>query len=321
MTKKRSLPRIISPSVKIVNKTDKATTFRVVGIPFGGPEFLDGKDLHGQYFDRAQTNYGKDADGNVIVKTIYAYYDHALNDRVGKDLIGFANYYAETDEGQVWDIEVMRAYRYHDMLLTLAEKNLLGASSQPVQTAVEIDWDSGLIKSWPPAEISLTPTPANPDAVVEVLKSFNLKFEETETEEEEEETPNLEDVVGDVSNDIDEMFNEEEEDSSSEDIAKAVLPKIEELLTEIKKLTDSVNTFATKNAEEHKTLVNGMSKMTNGLKSFAGHVATRLKLNVEDVAKDLDKKSEEELDAEDELRETSRRMKSGVPAHAPGRAK
>lgn len=177
-SKLKNLGRYFVPSVKILNQTEESTTFRAVGVPFGGPEWLGGKDLHNEFFDRAKTDLGKDSKGEVIVKSIYAYYDHALNDSIGMDRIGYANFYQETDEGQIWDIEVQRAYRYHDMLLTLAQKGLLGASSQPVQTSVEIDWDSGLIKQWHPVEISLTPSPANPNAVVDVVKSLGIDLDQ-----------------------------------------------------------------------------------------------------------------------------------------------
>jgi hypothetical protein len=177
-SKLKNLGRYFVPSVKILEQTETSTVFRAVGVPFGGPEWLGGKDLHNEFFDRTKTDLGKDSNGEVIVKNIYAYYDHALNDSIGMDRIGYAKFYQETDQGQIWDIEVQRAYRYHDMLLTLAQKGLLGASSQPVQTSVEIDWESGLIKQWHPVEISLTPSPANPNAVVDVVKSLGIDLEQ-----------------------------------------------------------------------------------------------------------------------------------------------
>lgn len=197
-SKLKNLGRYFVPSVKILNQTEESTVFRAVGVPFGGPEWLGGKDLHNEFFDRTKTDLGKNSQGEVIVKEIYAYYDHALNDSIGMDRIGYAKFYQETDAGQIWDIEVQRAYRYHDMLLTLAQKGLLGASSQPVQTSVEIDWESGLIKQWHPVEISLTPSPANPNAVVDVVKSLGIDLDQfllehgvvkTEDDEGDEEVP------------------------------------------------------------------------------------------------------------------------------------
>jgi hypothetical protein len=324
---KETLPRIFTPNAKIVKQTDDATTFRVVGIPYGGPDYLGGVDLQGERFDKSATDYGKNENGEVVVDTIYAFYDHALNDRVGKKLLGYAKFYQDTDDGQLWDIEVRRAYRYHDMLAALAEKNLLGASSQPVQTAVEIDGATGLIKQWMPAEISLTTTPANPKAVAEVMKNFKLEDEDLGENQEntEEELPSLEELIGaDNSGDIDELFNEGEADQEelvSEGLSgeiKAVLDLVKALKAEVATLTALVTDNQAKSVEEHRVLATGIANVNNGLKSFSTHVAAKLKIEAQVIADDLARQTEEERDAEEDARNI-RRTKSGVPAHAPGK--
>jgi len=325
----KSLPRMFSPNSVIVKSDDVSTIFRVTGIPYGGPEYLNGKDLHGQYFDRTQTDYGRNAAGEIEVRTLYSFYDHALNDNIGKDRLGFAKFYSESDQGQLWDIEVMRAYQYHDMLLTLAQKGLLGASSQPVQTSVEIDYDSGLIKAWHPAEISLTPTPANPDAVVQIVKSFDMalatKMEAAEAagqeEATEEELPTLEEIVNGVESEIDDLFNEEnaEQVEPSEDL-KTVIQSLADIKTVLNALKSEQEAFQTKSIEEHRTLATGIANTQNSLKSFAGHVATKLKMDVREIAQEQNRLSEQEEEAEEEVR-LVKRLNSGIPADAPGKAK
>lgn len=187
---RKTLPRIVSQcKTGIVKQTDTSTIFRVLGVPYGGPEYLEGKDLHGEYFDR-NTDFGwdkKSVEGGArtpVISRGHSFYDHAFHPKFGAEPIGTAKFYAETEEGQWWDIEVERSYRYHDFLLSLAQKGYLGASSQPIQTSVEVDFDwetgegDGHIKRWHTAEVSLTPTPANPLAVVEIAKSFGEMFDD-----------------------------------------------------------------------------------------------------------------------------------------------
>jgi hypothetical protein len=326
--KKNRIPRYVSPNVKqLENDREDVTVFRVVGVPFGGPDYLQGKDLEGEYFD-TNTNLGKDSDGNVTVDTVYAYYHHALHSKIGQELIGYAKYVKETDEGQVWDLEVRRAFLYHDMLLALSDKGLLGASSQPVQTSVKIDWDSGHIDQWHVAEISLTPTPANPNAVVDVLKSHDISQEvldvvlDLELDEPEVDEPEVEETEN-LAGEIDELF--------SEDLAKS--GQIEQLVEQINALTVQVETLGTgvveiktqmtENHEETKTALKtamtALDVVKSGLKSFAVNVAKQLKFETRNIAEELGGMSEEEQEAEDKLKIRTQDKSSYLPTNAPGR--
>jgi hypothetical protein len=326
MKKRKFDARYFVPNVKIESQTDEATTFRVVGIPYGGPEWLDGKDLHNEKFDKT-TDFGKNAAGEMVVKTIYAYYDHALNDSVGRDRIGYANFYQETDVGQIWDIEIQRAYRYHDMLLTMAQKGLLGASSQPVQTSVEIDYDTGLIKRWHPAEISLTPTPANPDAVVAIAKSFGFIMKDGDLEDEtdpaegdvdEDDEGDEGDEVVDPAQAIDDLFNDEEGEEGEEaavlDLVKALKPvsdAITQLTTSMQEIVTRMDKQEIAQATANKGLMIGVQQLKTAQVRFAEHVATRLKLNIPK----LDDRSDAEREA-DRLHAIS-----PIPENAPGKRK
>ncbi len=323
--KGKFLPKIFSSSVQILKTDSTSTVFRVVGVPYGGPDYLQGKDLHGEFFSR-NTDYGRKADGSFKVTQLLSFYDHALNPNIGDDPIGDAKFFAESDMGQVWDIEVMRAYRYHDMLLQMAEKNLLGASSQPVQTAVEINGNTGEIKKWYLAEISLTPTPANPLAVAEVLKSFNIEVKEAELEN--EDTTNVENgaEVTEPETDLEQEIEQEFEQAETE-----TLGEIKALLVELKAVVDAVVTAQTSEKETSKELLKEIGAVKAGVKTFASNVAKRLNIRIQDVAKDLEMRSNAEIEADgadpkkntDEEEETPRPVvvKSRVPAGAPGTKK
>lgn len=322
MKQSKRLPKIFSPSVKVLKSDDDKTVFRVVGIPYGGPEYLGGKDLHGEFF-APDTDYGKDENGEVVVKTIYAYYDHALNDAIGRDNIGYAKFYQENqDEGQIWDIEVRRAYRYHDMLLALAEKNLLGASSQPVQTAVDIDWESGKIKQWHPVEISLTTSPANPNAVAEVMKSFNLELDEgkmkkkTEEDVKEDVEQVEESETSTLAEDIENVFDETEGDVDLD------VSEIKSMLTDILTQLGELKSAQSKTLEGQVELVKELGIVKSGLKTFAANVAKRLRMEVKTIADENEQMSDEERNVKNELEKESKSKttsRSPIPAHAPGR--
>ena len=174
--KTHKTPVIISNcKAGLVKQTAESSTIRVLGVPYGGVDYLEGKDLQGEYFD-SKTDYAmiKGTRTPMLAQGL-SYYDHAYHELFGSDPIGTAKFMSENDQGQWWDIEIARSFNYHDFILRLAEKGVLGASSQPVQTSVEIDWETGHIKKWHTVEISLTPTPANPLAIAEVAKSLDDK--------------------------------------------------------------------------------------------------------------------------------------------------
>lgn len=314
-------------AVKIKSSDSDKTVFEVMGVPYGGPAFLGGNDLQGERFTKS-TDFGRDLSGKFVVDTIYSFYDHALNDGIGKQQIGFAKFFQETEQGQLWNIEVSKAYQYHDFIYAMAQANLLGASSQPVQTAVEID-DNGEIKRWPLAEISLTPTPANPNAVMQLMKSLNMEFkmevgmdeelnkdnaEETNPETEVDETPDLADV-------IESAFNETPADAELSDV-KSALAELVKSVTALTAVVAEIQTNVAKSIDNEKNLAVEIGKINVGLKSFALGVAKSLKTQVKQTIADLDKKSGVELELEGEVeddKETLRPpVKSVIPANAPG---
>lgn len=328
---KVKVPRIVSPAVKLLQKDDEKVTFQVIGVPYYGPKYLDGKDFHGEFFSKT-TDYARDDDGTPMIKTVYAYYDHALNDNVGKSPIGFAKFVEETDAGQIWNIEILRAYRYRDMLDALevmASKGLLGASSQPIQTSVEVDWDSGHIKSWHVAEISLTPTPANPAAVAEVLKRFNIEVNEMGKQKTEGdnalenpsdvENPTENVTTGESDNDIDKLFEGLDNDPNIEanksinalfDMVKALDAKVDGLVSSVSQHDDKI-----------KTAVDVIARTNANVQALGVNIVKRLKteLSEEDRRGISNPQREAEEEVLDNRTKSNRNnVTSLFPDDAPG---
>lgn len=358
---RKTLPRIVSQcKTGIVKQTDTSTVFRVLGVPYGGPEYLEGKDLHGEYFDR-NTDFGwdkKSLEGGSrepVISRGLSFYDHAFHPKFGAEPIGTAKFYAETEEGQWWDIEVERAYRYHDFLLTLAQKGYLGASSQPIQTSVEVNynWEDGSgdghIKRWHTAEVSLTPTPANPLAVVEVAKSFGNLFDEealkligrkrskVKTVIVDAEVPMFEEEVEEVAEQPEEdladavrrAFEEEPEEAevetteapAAEEATQESAPSTAETLevetpdelAEIKALittlAQALQDHVKLSGERQTNLHRSIAKIDEGIRAFAETVAVSLKTRVRQEAADLS----------DSEREAVRLLQEAAQKRAPVR--
>ena len=158
--------KIFSKALNAYKNAGGDLVIPVVGVPFGGPSELGGKDLHGEYFT-AKTDIGP-------LTEVLSYFDHGLGKVFGTDLIGKA--YRKTLDplnGWVYDVVVDRRHRYFEALSKLAEENLLSASSSayPHTTSREAD---GEITKWHVIEISLTPEPANSRAV-QLMKSVLIK--------------------------------------------------------------------------------------------------------------------------------------------------
>lgn len=114
-------------------------------------------DAESDYFDKT-TEYGVTDGGSLPV-----YYDHGMdrhlkNRRIGRGAIKF-------DDVGLW-VEAQLELRdeYEKAIYELAEKGKLGWSSGAAGHLVEKETvgKSNFIKSWPIAEASLTPTPAEP---------------------------------------------------------------------------------------------------------------------------------------------------------------
>jgi len=137
-------------------------------------------DLTGDFF-AAGTDYGV-VDG----ASLPVYYQHGLDpeikaNRIGRGVIKY-------DEVGLWfEAQLEMRNEYEKMIYALAEQGKLGLSSGAAGHLVEREAEgkSYRIKTWPIAEASLTPTPAEPRNSVMPIKSLieaDAKGEEVEIE-------------------------------------------------------------------------------------------------------------------------------------------
>lgn len=177
---KETLRKSYSTSIGAVDYTPEGDLkIRVIGVPFGGPEYLGGKDLDNEYFSKS-TDVGP-------LPVVLSYFHHGQDPDFGPELTGVAQKVGQSDEGWLYDVIVHRNHRYKDLLKRLAEEGHLGVSSTPYQATAQKSED-GLWKTWHVVELGLTPSPANPEARILVQKAMeemaNKKTAEDQVQEE-----------------------------------------------------------------------------------------------------------------------------------------
>lgn len=129
--------------------------------PYGGPEYLGGKDWHGEFFSPS-TDFALDWFGDWQRPLLY---QHGLDDTLKTEVVGRISV-TPKDKGLWMRAQLDASHEYHDEIAALVADGALGASSGSVSHLVQRDRKSGEIKRWPLIEGSLTPTPANPLAEV-----------------------------------------------------------------------------------------------------------------------------------------------------------
>lgn len=150
-------------SVKFAEGTDNI--IEGLGIPFGGP--FGGSDLHGERFTKG-TDFALDWE---ISRPLF--YNHMLDNEIGRKQIGKVLEHSITEEGVWVKAQLDKRSRYYGMIKELVEKEALGLSSGAWPHLVKTN-DDGEITAWPWWEMSLTPTPANPDAMVYTIKAADV---------------------------------------------------------------------------------------------------------------------------------------------------
>ena len=129
--------------------------------PYGGPDYLGGKDFHGEYFS-GKTDFALEWFGDWQRPLLYS---HGLDGEVKAGVIGRIKV-EKRDRGLWMQAQLDVAHEYHEEIRALVEDGGLGASSGSVAHLVTKDRKSGEILTWPVIEGSLTPAPANPQAEV-----------------------------------------------------------------------------------------------------------------------------------------------------------
>jgi hypothetical protein len=184
--------KLLSNNLTVKNITDDSYTITgplviLNSIDLDGEQFLDSTDF---------------ALGNDGTKSTDIYYNHGLDELVGKNRIGEGIVF-KADDGNVW-IEAQMSLRekYEKDIFTLAKRGKLSWSSGTAPHLAQFEYVQG-VKSWRTwplgLDASLTPTPAEPktDATVKAnvkSKEDTMKKEGTKeegTKEESQEDPNV----------------------------------------------------------------------------------------------------------------------------------
>lgn len=150
-------------AVKFVDGSDNI--IEGIGIPFGGP--FGGKDIDGERFT-SDTDFALDWD---ISRPVF--YNHMLDDEIGRKQIGKVLDHRVTDDGVWVRAQLDKRTRYYTLVKELIDQDALGFSSGAWPHLVKTA-ENGDIIQWPWWEMSLTPTPANPQAVVYSIKATDV---------------------------------------------------------------------------------------------------------------------------------------------------
>lgn len=326
--------KAVQGAIKSFDMTDDVIRLEVVAAPFGGPNFLGGKDLQGEFFTK-NTDFGLNPAVPVRV-----YYEHALHPVFAKQVLGLGRPQGIVDDGVLYILEIERSHKYSQVIESLIRDNALGVSSQPVMTTVDIDEMTGEIKSWHIGEVSLTPIPANPLAVVRAMKSLgildgetmeedeqrDLEQEEASVEHNEESADAQEDAADkaasgieapeeekaeDLSEEINAAFDAaDDKDEAAEEPVESAIPEADDRLDVVMKalldLTAAVNdmkaNYATR--EELDAVQSGIKSLQDGLKTFSTRVAKSLSVRFDRAVDDATEMSRAELEAKSLVRKT-----------------
>lgn len=150
----------------VETQSKEETVYRFIGMPYKGP--IDGLfDLHGTYF-APDTQIGP-------LRTLPVFFEHGTFPEIEFDIMGEARIAGEDLEGRIFDVVVKKANEYHDFLERLYMEGLLFGSAQAFVSGYQVDYETGKLLKFIPAEWSFTVKPSNVLArPIEVLRSvFN----------------------------------------------------------------------------------------------------------------------------------------------------
>lgn len=332
---------------------DQKVVYRVLGVPFGGPEK---KDLHGEYFSK-DTYFGDDIHPEPL--PVAAMYNHHTHEFLGgsgdpKDtlIVGSAKYLETTDEGRWYELELLKQSRYFNLIEQLNAAKALGLSSQCFGGVKMTDDTTGHIQRWIVNEISFTPTPAEPATIGQVeaiYKSLGIDLPEAPVEEKSEEapvSPVQEEPEETLESEIEAMFSADEEEETLPMTAEDIAKRLDSIESSVKawgevliRIDGWLGSFGAAEDEEV-TMADILSNIAQGIASVKASQATHtsaLKTFAENVAKSLrgdvvkmaaksrtevsiisEDDSEPEVKPQAFVAKATRLGKSPVPDHAPG---
>lgn len=338
----KSKPAIILTK-SITETEDGDVIIPVIGVPFRGP-VVGGKDLHGEYFDE-NTDIG-------ALDVVHSYFDHRTSaDYIpeeingvkikgfGEDLQGLAHRGEKTEEGWIYNIIIDRHNRYKHLLQKLAEKGVIGASSE-VSYRKDDPNKPGRIDKWHVTALDLTPTMSNPLARA-LMKSFFL--EEVEHKELEvptkDEQNSSEDIVihkTKASDAVKAMLAEENkteaetvevEEEATEEAQQLEAPDpelLKSINTRLEKIEATLsNLDPAKVQKNFKDIADGINDIQEAFEQLPSIVSKNLRGEIGNAVA----KSKPELEAEDVARKLVQKsaqtnpnqpIAGKLPPHAPG---
>ena len=152
-----NLYTLVSEAVKLIDRDEGLVAGW--GIPYGGP--LDGKDLDGEAFTKDTELYlGAYKERPLL-------YHHGMDVTIGYEPIGAATKATRKERGMWVESQLAKAHPYREAVLELLGEGLLGYSSGAHPRSIA-KTANGAITNWFWYEQSLTPTPANPFAMISV---------------------------------------------------------------------------------------------------------------------------------------------------------
>lgn len=117
------------------------------------------RDLTGEFFTR------RTADLDTLFRAVGRLpllYQHTLDDQLKTSVVGLVDVLSPDDVGLWYEAQLTMAGEYRAAMEELIGAGALGTSSGTLPGARRVDRRTGEIKRWAIAELSLTPTPAEP---------------------------------------------------------------------------------------------------------------------------------------------------------------
>lgn len=141
------------------------TKWRVLAIPFGGPD--KGKDLDGEFFSPRTDIKADWFDKRPVM------FHHGQDEWLKDATLGTEDDLEMEADGWWATVWLDRASQYWARVNQLLQAGKMFGSSGALGHLVQKDHKSGEILVWPHIEQTLTPTPANPFARVVPVKALN----------------------------------------------------------------------------------------------------------------------------------------------------
>src|SRR5687768_11156424 len=91
----------------------KDSEINLLGIPYGGPDYLEGNDLQKEKFTE-KTDTGP-------LPYVLTYFDHAKSLSKGKQLVGMSEFVEKTNYGEVYRLWVEETEEYDEMISLLKQ--------------------------------------------------------------------------------------------------------------------------------------------------------------------------------------------------------